>query len=1013
MRLFNNTDRGSTFGSINGKLRFSFGLTSVLIMLLIALFYWSDQKDERLDRLYARLERINLKIEQASNLEKQFLIEESINPTFYETGNSNYVQTHTWILEEIKLEVTEMDKNPELQGLGLRGKIDSIQAEIDSFAAVFDTLVASIKARGFKSYGYEGDLRQAISRVTNAGYELDMEKVLSIRRREKDYILRKEQKYIDLLQEEVADLEKSIQASIRNPTGKAYLLSSLELYLKSFRKFVEVDKLIGFRQDQGLNAKLNSLSYSIEEKVMNLGSEVRKHAEEQRTNLEVAVLIISILFMLLNFVLSSFTTRTLSRPMESLSGSIHEVIESNFEKKASIGYSKRRDEIGALSRDFQLMMDRMTDRTNALLVQQEKTKEALESVRSLGQLGQKLASTLKIDEILSISFESLGRLVDISIMWVGIYDKEDDSLHYQGAVKGETGSQSMSIPLSQIESDLGVWAFKRQEEVVIQDFDKERSMYANYQPQGEYKMKTVIYLPLSSGGKQIGVFSLQHEKPNAFSEFQLDIVRGLASYLVVALDNALIYAGLESTVQERTFEVEQQKEELEAQKERLEHSVETIRLLSDIGRRLTSHLSVENIVSAAYEQVQGLMDTLVFGIGIYDRQKDSLRFSSSIEDGKVLPAYEYQVKVDTDSYSVQCFQTAQDIIINDLEEAQVKKGMPIADHLNLYGKGTPQSIIYLPLQAKGQTVGIITVQSMAKNAYSENHVYLLRNIGVYAAIALENAQNYQQIEKQKDAIDTSAKKINASINYAKRIQESLLPNMESVQKALPESFVLLRPRDVVSGDFFWFNSNANKIYIAALDCTGHGVPGAFMSMIGNELLNEAVLRMEMENPADILYHLHKGVRAALRQYETENRDGMDMSVSVIDQEKQELIFSGARSPLIYIQKDELTQLKGDQYPIGGEQREKRRVFSAHTIDISEPTMIYQFSDGYQDQFGGPNGRKFMKKRLRELFMDIYQKPVPEQGRIMEGVFKQWIGSKFRQIDDVLVVGARVGGKKAQ
>jgi len=255
-------------------------------------------------------------------------------------------------------------------------------------------------------------------------------------------------------------------------------------------------------------------------------------------------------------------------------------------------------------------------------------------------------------------------------------------------------------------------------------------------------------------------------------------------------------------------------------------------------------------------------------------------------------------------------------------------------------------------------------------------------------------------------LDTSSKKIKASINYAKRIQEALLPNLMKVREVLPESFVLFKPRDVVSGDFFWFSVQNGKVFIAALDCTGHGVPGAFMSMIGNELLNEAIIRMKIDRPEEILYHIHKGVRRDLRQYETDNRDGMDMSIVVIDQEAQELVYAGAKSPLIYIQDGEMQMFKGDAFPVGGEQRERRRVFTAHTIKIDKPTVFYQFSDGYQDQFGGPEGRKFMNRRLRELLFERYSKPALDQKEILEGVLKRWMGN-VRQLDDILLIGAKV------
>jgi serine phosphatase RsbU (regulator of sigma subunit) len=165
---------------------------------------------------------------------------------------------------------------------------------------------------------------------------------------------------------------------------------------------------------------------------------------------------------------------------------------------------------------------------------------------------------------------------------------------------------------------------------------------------------------------------------------------------------------------------------------------------------------------------------------------------------------------------------------------------------------------------------------------------------------------------------------------------------------------------VVSGDFYFFEEVDKKLIIMAVDSTGHGVPGAFMSMIGINLLEEIILSKRNTNPAEILTLLHKKIRFALKQGETDNRDGMDLSIVVIDKEKQIMEFAGAKNAMIYIQNNELFTLKADKMPIGGEQKEEERIFTKQSVDISQPTTIYLFTDGYQDQFGGKSKKKFMK-----------------------------------------------------
>jgi len=280
-----------------------------------------------------------------------------------------------------------------------------------------------------------------------------------------------------------------------------------------------------------------------------------------------------------------------------------------------------------------------------------------------------------------------------------------------------------------------------------------------------------------------------------------------------------------------------------------------------------------------------------------------------------------------------------------------------------------------------------------------------------------------QIEKQN-------KDITSSINYAKQIQEALLPTEESLKNILPDSFVLFKPRDIVSGDFYWFTGYSGKgvngksrrhhirlgnipedesgFVIAAVDCTGHGVPGAFMSMIGFNLL-ETVSRNGITEPNEILNELHKSIRYLLKQNSSENRDGMDMAICVIKDKGKKLEYAGAKNPLFYICNGELHQIKGDPVPVGGIQKEDRREFTLQTIDISTPSYFYILSDGYTDQFGGKDGSKFSTRQFKDLLLEIYQRPMDEQKKILNERIESWMGDE-KQLDDILVIGFKLGDR---
>lgn len=265
----------------------------------------------------------------------------------------------------------------------------------------------------------------------------------------------------------------------------------------------------------------------------------------------------------------------------------------------------------------------------------------------------------------------------------------------------------------------------------------------------------------------------------------------------------------------------------------------------------------------------------------------------------------------------------------------------------------------------------------------------------------------KEVVAQKEEIEKKNKDITASINYAQRIQQAMLPQKKIIKEAFDEAFILFMPRDIVSGDFYWYAKVDDKEIITAIDCTGHGVPGAFMSLIGEAYLNQIIERQEITQPDLILNELHKYIRKALKQEAQENHDGMDMALCVVDKKNKILEFAGAKNPLVYIQNNEITVIKGDKRPIGGVQwEETERKFTRHIIDISKPTSFYIYTDGFGDQCGGGDHRKFMVRNLNNLFLEIHNSTCDDQEAIFLDIFTKWKGEE-RQIDDVLIIGCKI------
>ncbi|WP_296620512.1 tetratricopeptide repeat protein [Marivirga sp.] len=315
-------------------------------------------------------------------------------------------------------------------------------------------------------------------------------------------------------------------------------------------------------------------------------------------------------------------------------------------------------------------------------------------------------------------------------------------------------------------------------------------------------------------------------------------------------------------------------------------------------------------------------------------------------------------------------------------------------------------------------------------------VYISRNRFKQKALTLLNSQNKEieernfqlsemteELKSQKEEIESHRdqlseafsilekrnKDVTDSINYAQKIQNSLLPDLATIKKSLPESFIFYQARDIVSGDFYWFHQkkiNGNEIkFIASIDCTGHGVPGAFMSMIADALLSQIIIELDYNQPSEILKEMDRRLRIMLKQDDSYSNDGMEIGLCRIDDRK--LIFGGAGHRLIYFKNDEIHAIRDNRHSIGENFIEHQKMrFEDHYIEIDSPLTVYLFSDGIQDQFGGSNDKKYGVKRLKNYITSIHKEPLKNQEKYIKDIVINWKGNK-EQVDDMLLIGFRL------
>jgi len=265
-----------------------------------------------------------------------------------------------------------------------------------------------------------------------------------------------------------------------------------------------------------------------------------------------------------------------------------------------------------------------------------------------------------------------------------------------------------------------------------------------------------------------------------------------------------------------------------------------------------------------------------------------------------------------------------------------------------------------------------------------------------------------RIEKQKEEIEEQKKHIMDSIYYARRIQNAILPSFTLIEANIKDYFILYMPKDIVSGDFYWMIEADGLFMVAAVDCTGHGVPGAFMSIVGYNQLNNAVNVKKARTAGEVLDELNQGVITTLNEGKSDAsiKDGMDLALCVFDFAARKVQFAGANNPLVIIRDSQVIKYKGDRFPIGAFEGSNPQHFRNNEIDLLEGDCLYLSSDGYADQFGGPDNKKFMFRKFEELLLEINSQPMDVQKDLLHKSLYEWMGVND-QVDDILVIGIKV------
>ncbi|MCH2233891.1 MAG: PAS domain S-box protein [Crocinitomicaceae bacterium] len=639
------------------------------------------------------------------------------------------------------------------------------------------------------------------------------------------------------------------------------------------------------------------------------------------------------------------------------------------------------------------------------ITEKKAAEQALErtfkNTQLLSEIGKQITATLSIDEIIDKVYDNINQLMDANIFGIGVHNPEKNILEFPAIIENGQKFNDFAFDLED-RTRVGVVCFLDQREVFIGNIHQEIQEYTDSsevaKPKEGDMTTSLIYLPLVHKDHKLGVLTVQSFAENAYSDYHLNVARNIAVYVGIALENAGLYHNMEEKVLERTKEVH-------AQKETIQMNLTNTKILSEIGLEVSSTFDFGEIFESVHSKVSKMLDADVFGVRMYNAESGVITNRYEIRNGEIIGEKCSKVK-GIENFTTWSLLNRKGIFINNrLTEYKKYSDKEITDHSG------PMSMLYYPMVVDDKLTGVITVQSWKENAYKPYHLDLLKSLSSYIGTALDNAELYETLElkvaERTEELNQINKDITSSINYAKRIQRGILPSESFMKQLLPESEVFYRPRDIVSGDFYWMERKEGKIMMAAVDCTGHGVPGALISIIGRNLLDQAVNEKGFTEPAQILNFLQIGMMVTFGQMDSENvgvYDGMDIALVTIDMDLMVLEYAGANNPLYLIRDGELIIEKGDKMGVSAQKNDG--YFTNHVMELEKNDLIFLFSDGYPDQFGGERNKKFTYRRMAEMFVENSSKPMKEQFEVIAKTFDNWKG-ETQQTDDVCIVAARI------
>lgn len=744
------------FQSIKAKLVLAFIASMLIISMVSVAFIWFEYEESRLVELRDLLNRIDLTIRDMEIAQQNFIRNESINPEFYEKEHSNHLLRYRALSLALKNELMQIEKQRIVQKYKLKESFEGISTQTDYINQKFDSLFQLIRIRGFKDYGVEGEMRRFIHYIEDSKQPISLTLILTIRRHEKDFIIRKDESYVSKLKTAVSALQADIIDKVQDINAQRELLYWSNAYQAKFLQMVEYDRRIGIESKSGLIADLARSSIALQNDIQSLKHTLTQVADRSSYAMRSTLTVLVIGFFILNIALSFFVFQQLGKPINSLSTAIRNTIQNDFKIRNRIGEIKRNDEIGELARDFDWMFNKVQEQTQKLTDQNIALSKSYENLTILSEIGQKIIANLDIRKIIEITYHYVHQLINSDVFAIGVFQPENHCLYFYGK-KGQEEEVIEGSEDIDDEGQLSNWCFKHQKEILINDFYNEYHLYLSHldPSNSNYEYQSYLYIPLMHENDIFGVMATKSMQKNAFESHHINILENIAVYVSIAFSNARIYRRLS-----------EQTEELRASEEELSQNAEEL-------------MAINNSLEMARQEQQKFVSLIEMNqdyIALADFDENIIYMNDSAR--KALGLYEDERLFDytfRDFYYQEEGSNQYDLVVEEIRTKGFKKHEAQIKHAQSGEKIDVDAISFVVRdQFSNKPICVATIQRDITELKKKERIIQKANEAI-------RAQN-QQIELAYEEIST-LNKIGQEITKhldVEKIVETVYENLRAV-----------------------------------------------------------------------------------------------------------------------------------------------------------------------------------------------------------------------------------------